>query len=53
MGQLHLLGTQTQLDKVKNSWIARVRCRVEHVFGYMVRFMAGLFVGFMVWVCGV
>jgi hypothetical protein len=28
--------------KVGNWVIARVRCRVGHVFGYMTRFMAGV-----------
>jgi IS5 family transposase len=32
----------SEADKLRNLGIARVRCRVEHVFGYMSRFMAGL-----------
>jgi len=29
-------------EKENNRLIARVRCRVEHVFGYMTRFMDGV-----------
>jgi len=32
----------TEEEKVGNRVIARVRARVEHVFGYMTRFMAGV-----------
>jgi len=29
-------------EKERNRLIARVRARIEHVFGYMTRFMVGL-----------
>lgn len=32
----------TDEEKAGNRVIARVRCRVEHVFGYMTRFMGGI-----------
>jgi IS5 family transposase len=32
----------TDDDKAKNRTIARTRARVEHIFGYMTRFMAGI-----------
>jgi hypothetical protein len=33
----------TEEEKAGNRLIARVRARIEPVFGYMVRFMAGIF----------
>ena len=32
----------TEEDKAKNREISRARARIEHIFGYMTRFMAGL-----------
>jgi hypothetical protein len=32
----------TEDETVGNRVIACVRCRIEHVFGYMTRFMAGI-----------
>jgi IS5 family transposase len=32
----------TEEEKASNRFIARVRARIEHVFGYMTRFMAGI-----------
>ena len=32
----------TEEDKIKNKMIARTRARIEHIFGYMTRFMAGI-----------
>jgi len=32
----------TDEDKAKNRTIARTRARIEHIFGYMSRFMAGM-----------
>jgi IS5 family transposase len=32
----------TEEDKARNRAIARVRARIEHIFGYMTRFMAGI-----------
>ena len=32
----------TEEEKAGNRFIARVRARIEHVFGYMTRFMAGV-----------
>ncbi|MDR1991922.1 MAG: hypothetical protein LBQ98_00215 [Nitrososphaerota archaeon] len=43
----------TEEEKVGNWFIARVRARVEYVFGYMTRFMAGITCrvhGWIVWV---
>ena len=33
---------KTDEDKAKNKIIAHTRARVEHIFGYMTRFMAGI-----------
>lgn len=32
----------TDEQKTANTTIARIRCRIEHIFGYMTRFMGGL-----------
>lgn len=32
----------TEEDKAKNKIISRTRARIEHIFGYMTRFMAGI-----------
>ena len=32
----------TDEDKAKNRAIAHTRARIEHIFGYMTRFMAGI-----------
>ena len=32
----------TDEDKAKNKIIAHTRARIEHIFGYMTRFMAGI-----------
>ena len=32
----------TDEDKAKNKEIAHIRARIEHIFGYMTRFMAGI-----------
>ena len=32
----------TDADKAKNREISRTRARIEHIFGYMTRFMAGI-----------
>jgi IS5 family transposase len=32
----------TEENKESNKLISRIRCRIEHIFGYMTRFMGGL-----------
>jgi hypothetical protein len=34
--------TLTAEDKESNKLISRIRCRIEHIFGYMTRFMGNL-----------
>ena len=34
----------TEEQKASNTEKSKVRCRVEHVFGYMTRFMGGIYI---------